>query len=111
MMEAAASSTPCIALLEIAGPDFEVPVALGEDPRRRLTWLQRGKDASLVESVAAADLPPGSGHAYINGEVGLVSAVKQVLENRGLARANLPKAYWGRGQANEGNGEPEKRPI
>ena len=89
-----------------------MPIALGEDPRRRLTWLQRGKDASLVESVAAADLPPGTGHAYINGEVGLVSAVKQVLENRGLTPEQIsPKAYWGRGQANEGNGEPEKRPT
>jgi NADPH-dependent ferric siderophore reductase len=111
MMEAAPSSTPCLALLEIEGPDFEVPVPFGEDPRRRLTWLQRGKDASLVQSVAAMKLPPGIGHAYINGEVALVSAVKRALEERGLAPEQLsPKAYWGRGQANEGNGEPEKRP-
>jgi NADPH-dependent ferric siderophore reductase len=48
---------------------------------------------------------------YIAGEVQIVSAVLRSALARGLAVEQLsPKAYWGRGKANENNGEPGDRP-
>ena len=74
MMESAPPEVLALAFLEIEGPDYQVPVPFGEDPRRSFTWLLRARGPSLVEAVSSVDLPPGSGHAYINGEVVLVSA-------------------------------------
>ena len=50
---------------------------------------------------------------YVNGEVQLVSALnRQMTLERGLAPEQVSvKAYWGRGKANAGNGEPEQRPA
>jgi NADPH-dependent ferric siderophore reductase len=111
MMQAAPARVPAIAFLEVEGPDYQVPVPFGEDPNRSFTWLRRSAAPSLIDAVASVEFPPGKGHAYVNGEVGLVSAVKRALEARGLTSDQMsPKAYWGRGQANEGNGEPETRP-
>jgi hypothetical protein len=40
-----------------------------------------------------------------------VVQVRDALLGRGMSLEQLsPKAYWGRGKANEGNGEPKKRP-
>jgi NADPH-dependent ferric siderophore reductase len=111
MIEAIPPSVPTIAFLEIDGPEFEIPVGFGEDPRRKLAWLHRSQGRSLVEAVASIELPPGVGHVYVNGEVGLVSSVKRAALERGLNAEKVSvKAYWGRGKGNEGNGEPEKRP-
>jgi NADPH-dependent ferric siderophore reductase len=46
---------------------------------------------------------------YIAGEVQIVKAVLQAALGRGLAADQISaKAYWGRGKANENNGEPAK---
>jgi NADPH-dependent ferric siderophore reductase len=111
MMEAIPPSQSALAFIEIDSPDFEIPIDFGEDPRRRFTWVHRSRGSSVVDVVASAEIPAGTGHAYFNGEVVLVSSLKQAALARGLSEEQLAvKAYWGRGKANAGNGEPEKRP-
>ena len=55
------------------------------------------------------ELPPGSGHAYLLGEAKVVLRLREILASRGLAQDQMsPKAYWGRGRANAGHGEPAR---
>ena len=64
----------------------------------------------LVDAMMAAELPDGRGHVYIAGEVQVVNAVLRAALGRELASEQLsPKAYWGRGKANENNGEPGEK--
>jgi NADPH-dependent ferric siderophore reductase len=61
----------------------------------------------LVDAMVAAELPEGRGQVYIAGEVQVVNAVLRAVLERGLTSDQIsPKAYWGRGKANEPNGEP-----
>jgi NADPH-dependent ferric siderophore reductase len=51
---------------------------------------------------------PDGGHAYLAGEVTLVSALKAALLGGGWTADQVSaKAYWNRGRANAGHGEPE----
>lgn len=114
MMEALAPTVPGRAFLEIDGPAEEQPIEIDGGANRQVTWFHKQTavpgDGTLVDVVAAAELPPGRGHAYLSGEVGLVSALQRALLARGLTPDQLsPKAYWNRGQANANNGEPERR--
>ena len=114
MMEALAPSVPARAFLEIEGSAEEQRLEVADGADRHVTWFHRqaaaNGDGSLVDTVATSELPPGRGHAYLAGEVGLVNALRRALLARGLVPEQLsPKAYWNRGQANANNGEPERR--
>jgi NADPH-dependent ferric siderophore reductase len=98
---------------------LEVPERADEQPvdtaaGLSTTWLHRdgrpaGEPGELVRAVRAAQLPPGPGHAYLAGEARVVLALREALAARGLAPEQLsPKAYWGRGRANLGHGEPAR---
>lgn len=64
----------------------------------------------LVSMVMEAELPAGQGHAYLAGEVALVSSLKAALTARGLSREQISaKAYWNQGLANADRGEPEHK--
>ena len=82
--------------------------------RTRLTWLHRlagpaGEPAALAAEAAEVELLPGSGQAYLLGEAKVVLALREVLASRGLPQDQMsPKAYWGRGRANAGHGEPAR---
>jgi NADPH-dependent ferric siderophore reductase len=102
---------------------LEIPVAddeqdLSAAARSRTSWLHRlsrpvGDPASslLVAEAAEVELPPGSGHAYLLGEASVVLALREHLTARGLPPEQMsPKAYWGRGRANAGHGEPASAP-
>ncbi|MBV9577237.1 MAG: siderophore-interacting protein [Chloroflexi bacterium] len=97
---------------------LEVPSAADELPTTAdgVTWLYRGdvpaiNSTMLVDAMTTLELPEGRGHVYIAGEVQIVSAVLRVALARGLSADQVsPKAYWGRGKANENNGEPGNRP-
>jgi len=99
----------------------EVPEAADEQDfsaaaRTRVSWLHRlgrpagDRDASqLVTEAADVELPPGRGHAYLLGEATVVLALRDRLSSRGLPQDQMsPKAYWGRGRANAGHGEPAR---
>jgi NADPH-dependent ferric siderophore reductase len=113
MLESLRDGVPGRAVLEVPSNADELPtLASAHD----VAWLYRGdvpaiRSTMLVDAMTAAELPAGRGHVYIAGEVQIVSAVLRAALARGLAMEQLsPKAYWGRGKANENNGEPGDRP-
>jgi NADPH-dependent ferric siderophore reductase len=81
------------------------------DATKTVTWrYESANDPSdgLVGAVSAAAVAPDGGHAYLAGEVAIVSALKAALVARGWTPGQLSaKAYWNRGRANAGHGEPE----
>jgi NADPH-dependent ferric siderophore reductase len=112
MLEALPAGVPAWALLEVADAQEEQP--LGVRAEVRLTWIHRGAaapgdSARLVAAVESVALPPSPGHAYIGAELQVARAVQRALEARGLTSTQISsKAYWGRGRANAGIGEPKE---
>ena len=112
MMEALPARVPAHAYLEVDGPDERQPLALGH-ANKTVTWryAENGSPEAtggLLAAISAADVRPGRGYAYLAGEVVLVSALKAALLHRGWAPDQVSaKAYWNRGRANAGHGEPE----
>jgi NADPH-dependent ferric siderophore reductase len=100
------------AVIEVPDPADEQE--LSAVARTRTTWLHRlsgpaGEPAALAGEAEEVELPPGRGHAYLLGEAKVVLALREVLADRGLAQDQMsPKAYWGRGRANGGHGEPAR---
>ncbi len=98
---------------------LEVPEAADEQEvlaaaRTRVSWLHRlgrpaGDASALAAEATEVELPPGNGRAYLLGEARVVLAMREVLAGRGLPAEQMsPKAYWGRGRANAGHGEPTR---
>ncbi len=112
MLEALPADVPGQAYLEVPTPEDELPTSTTQT----VEWLYRGDTRAidstmLVDTMTAIELPDGRGHVYIAGEVKIVNAVLHAALAHGLAPDQLsPKAYWGRGKANESNGEPKERP-
>jgi NADPH-dependent ferric siderophore reductase len=114
MTESLPGDADATLVLEIPAPDDEQEVMVAA--RTRVSWLHRldrqaGDPASsvLVTEAAEVELPPGNGHAYLLGEASVVLALRERLAARGLPPDQIsPKAYWGRGRANAGHGEPVK---
>jgi NADPH-dependent ferric siderophore reductase len=107
---------PALALvvLEVEGVDDQ-QVAHGADGREvTVQWVHRsGGDpasgAQLIAAVEALALPPGRGHAYLAGELTVVSALRTTLLGRGLEAEQISaKPYWRAGRANAAHGEPER---
>lgn len=112
MTESLPGDSEATVVLEVPGPDDEQE--LSAPARTRLTWLHRldgtaGDPAALRAEAAEVELPAGRGQAYLFGEAKVVLALREVLTARGLAPEQIsPKAYWGRGRANAGHGEPAR---
>jgi NADPH-dependent ferric siderophore reductase len=112
MTESLPGDADATLVLEIPEADDEQEVLAAA--RTRVSWLHRlgkpaGNPAALAAEAAEVELPPGSGHAYLLGEAKVVLAMREVLAGRGLPPEQMsPKAYWGRGRANAGHGEPAR---
>jgi len=112
MTEALPGDSCATLVLEVEGPADEQE--LSAPARSRVSWLHRrggqaGTAAALVAEAAEVELPPGNGHAYLLGEATVVLALREKLAARGLRQDQMsPKAYWGRGRANAGHGEPAR---
>jgi len=110
MTESLPGDADATLVLQIPEADDEQEVLA--PARTRVSWLHRlnghaGDPAALAAEAAEVELPPGNGHAYLLGEAKVVLAMREVLTRRGLAQEQIsPKAYWGRGRANAGHGEP-----
>jgi NADPH-dependent ferric siderophore reductase len=114
MLEALAREVPALALLQVDESFAEQVAWLDAHAPAKVTWIDgkaaRAGGQSLPDTLRGLDLPPGLGHAYLGGEVGLVIAARNVLLERGLARDQISaKAYWNVGSANLDKGEPEQR--
>lgn len=116
MIEALPADIGAYAFIEVT--DAADELAFEATTHHQVRWLHRGatpalRSTLLVEALTEFALPThGRGHVYLNGEVVLVSDLKRVALERGLAPEQVSfKAYWGRGKANAGNGEPEQRPT
>lgn len=110
MMEALPRDAPAAAFLQVDGPEERQSV--DGDRGQHITWQYEvpapNGDVGLTAALAGAALPPGRGHAYLAGEVALVTALKATLLSRGWSPEDISaKAYWNRGRANAGHGEPE----
>jgi NADPH-dependent ferric siderophore reductase len=112
MTEALPASSTATLVIEIPGVEDEQD--LDAAASTRISWLHRlggpsGDPAALAAEASEVEFPPGAGHAYIFGEAKVVSRLREVLAERGLAEDQVsPKAYWGRGRANAGHGEPPR---
>jgi NADPH-dependent ferric siderophore reductase len=112
MTESLPGDADATLVVEIPEPADEQEVLAAA--RTRVSWLHRiggdaGDPAALAAEAADVELPPGNGHAYLLGEAKVVLAMREVLARRGLPPEQVsPKAYWGRGRANAGHGEPAK---
>jgi NADPH-dependent ferric siderophore reductase len=112
MTESLPGDSSVTLLLEVPDPGDEQE--LSAPARTRVSWLHRldgpaGDPAALAAEAAEVELPPGNGHAYLLGEAKVVSVLRDVLGSRGLSPDQVsPKAYWGRGRANAGHGEPAR---
>jgi NADPH-dependent ferric siderophore reductase len=104
------------ATLVLEVPELDDEQDLSAAARTHVSWLHRlgrpaGDPASslLLAEAAEVELPPGNGHAYLLGEASVVLALRERLAARGLPPDQVsPKAYWGRGRANAGHGEPAR---
>lgn len=107
MMEALPSEVPADAYLAVDGPDERQPLTLGQT-NKIVSWHDQGDQPELLGKVSAAGRSGSSRHAYLAGEVALVSALKSTLIARGWSADEISaKAYWNRGRANASHGEPE----
>ena len=112
MLEALPRDARATAYLDVPSAADQVESSVAD----RVTWLHRGETPAwmsemLVAAVESAELPPGRGRIYINGEVKVIAAVQRAALARGVPAEQItPKAYWGRGKANANNGEPEREP-
>jgi NADPH-dependent ferric siderophore reductase len=112
MTEALPSGSAATLVVEIPDEDDEqdLPAAAST----RISWLHRlgapaGDPSALAGEAAEIELPPGRGQAYLLGEAKVVSRLREILAERGLGQDQIsPKAYWGRGRANAGHGEPAR---
>lgn len=65
-----------------------------------VTWVHRegahpGPSTLLLDRLAAFELPPGRGHAYLIGETSNVRAQRRLLIERGLEKAQISsEGYW-----------------
>ncbi|HVH65159.1 MAG TPA: siderophore-interacting protein [Candidatus Acidoferrum sp.] len=110
MLETLPSKVPAHAYLLITDAGERQPF----DPTSRnheVEWVYGTTPAvRLAATLGDTERLYGHGHAYLAGEVNLVNDLKRLLLSTGWSSDQIsPKAYWNQGQANAGNGEPEKR--
>jgi len=112
MLEGLPEAVPAQAYLEVTSPADTLGTSRAGSETQLVNWLYRGdtpaiESTMLVDAMTSADPPDGRGHVYIAGEVQIVNAVLRAALARGLTPDQVSaKAYWGRGKANENNGEP-----
>jgi NADPH-dependent ferric siderophore reductase len=113
MVESLAADRRAVAVLEVDSEQDQQAlsvVATLDGPR----WLHRrggpqGDASLLLAALEGLTLPEGAGHAYLAGELRVVSAMREVLLAKGMEAEDIsPKPYWRRGVANQDHGEPQR---
>jgi NADPH-dependent ferric siderophore reductase len=112
MTESLAADANATLIIEVPDPEDEQEI--NAVAKTRVSWLHRlggkaGDPGLLAAEAADVELPRGAGHVYLFGEAAAVLRLREILGSRGVAADQVsPKAYWGRGRANAGHGEPAK---
>ncbi|MEO3751729.1 siderophore-interacting protein [Streptomyces sp. B6B3] len=104
-LEALPAGAVAKVFLEIAGPEEEQKILSHGDVE--IIWLDRGDrpaGTTLVPAVTAADLPPGTPHAFVHGEAHFVRDLRRHLRHElGLNRERMSvSGYWRRGVTEDG---------
>ncbi|GJF28421.1 siderophore-interacting protein [Kitasatospora sp. NE20-6] len=104
-----------VAFAEVPGPADEQHFETATD--LTLTWLHRGDAAPgstdlLERAVRAAELPGGTGFAWVAGEANSLRPIRRHLRNeRGLGKDQVDvDGYWKRGVVNHDHHEDEHTP-
>lgn len=98
LAEALPATAKAFIFLEIGGADDKQK--LNAKAKVALEWLPRrstppGPSAIVADAVAAFQLPPGKGYAYILGETSNVRAQRHALLARGMIREQIyAEGYW-----------------
>jgi len=90
-------------VVEVAGPEHEVPLPLTS--RTQLRWAHRHAGDGLVDAVRSVRWRPGRVHAFVHGEAETVmhGIRPYLLREREVPRADVSvSGYWRRGRAEEG---------
>jgi NADPH-dependent ferric siderophore reductase len=114
MAESLPDPAAALVVLEVDGPEDHQTAQTPGGREVSVHWLHRaGGDpasgAQLVSALESIVLPPGHGHAYLAGELGVVSLMRTALLGRGMTAEQIAaKPYWRAGRANAAHGEPER---
>ncbi|MET9827281.1 siderophore-interacting protein, partial [Streptomyces sp. NPDC006349] len=98
IIEALPPGKRALAFVEVRDGADEQPFRT--EGRLSTTWLHRGADEpghsdALADAVQAADLPEGSGFAWIAGEAGIVRRLRRQLVARGMPKSRIDfSGYW-----------------
>jgi NADPH-dependent ferric siderophore reductase len=86
------AGVPAFVVCQAAGTEDEVRLATVAD--LRLRWVHR--PASLLDAVAALELPAGRGHAFVHGEATAVREIRRhLVVDRGMSPDQLSASgYW-----------------
>jgi NADPH-dependent ferric siderophore reductase len=112
MTESLPATADATLVIEVPDPDDEEEIFAPASTR--VSWLHRvdgiaGSPELLAAEAAEVELRPGAGHVYLFGEASVVLRLREILGQRGVVADQIsPKAYWGKGRANAGHGEPPR---
>lgn len=114
-LEALAPEARGHALIEVNGPEDEVPLKVPDGVELR--WLHRagaeaGTTTLLPEALAALPWPGGDVQVFAHGERGAMKAIRDVLAPREIPRERLSlSAYWAHGRAEDQFQAEKRQPI
>ena len=115
MIESMPDDRGAVALFEIDSSADEQMPSKDFGARLDVHWLYRygrsrpGDSDTMLDALAAIDLPLGSGHVYVAAEARVTRDLHKVLSARGLTDDRISaKAYWRRGLPNSEHGEPTR---
>jgi NADPH-dependent ferric siderophore reductase len=112
ILEALADDTAATVLLEARSAEHRV--ALPASPAT-IHWIDEDHDAPgarLVEAVTSFEWPSGRVQVFAHGERGAMKALRPILTERGVDRADLSlSAYWAAGRTEDAFQAEKRLPV
>jgi NADPH-dependent ferric siderophore reductase len=114
MIESLPSGTSALGALEVHDRAEEQVLLTPPRATVDLRWFKRdgaaaGDPELLTHALESIELPTGSGHVYLNGELGVARTLRAALLERGVTAEQISmKPYWRKGVANAAHGEPDR---
>ena len=114
-VEALPASSVGTVLVEVDGPDDEIPIAT--PPGVELRWLHRagaapGAAPLLPDAVTALEWRDGRVHVFAHGERESMKALRSVFADRGVPRTDLSlSGYWAYGRTEDRFQAEKREPV